>query len=60
MFSWILALLLAIVVWSAAAVYLWWVRRRRDETRAGLAALANLHWRDFSESVRRALHDERG
>ncbi|HEY9255599.1 MAG TPA: restriction endonuclease [Stenotrophomonas sp.] len=60
MFSWILALLLAIVVWSAAAVYLWWVRRRRDESRAGLAALANLHWRDFSESVRRALHDERG
>ncbi len=60
MFSWILALLLATVVWSAAALYLWWVRRRRDETRAGLAALANLHWRDFSEIVRRALHDERG
>lgn len=60
MFSWILALLLAIVVWSAAAVYLWWGQRRRDETRAGLAALANLHWRDFSEIVRRALHDERG
>jgi len=60
MFSWILALLLAVVVWSASTVYLWWVRRRRDETRAGLAALANLHWRDFSEIVRRALHDERG
>ena len=60
MFSWILALLLAVVVWSAATVYLWWVRRRRDETGAGLAALANLHWREFSEIVRRALHDERG
>jgi hypothetical protein len=60
MFSWILALLLAIVVWSAATVYLWWVRRRRDETRAGLAALASLHWREFSEIIRRALHDQRG
>lgn len=60
MFSWILALLLAVVAWSAATVYLWWVRRRRDETRAGLAALASLHWREFSEIIRRALHDERG
>lgn len=51
---------LALVVWSAATVYLWWVRRRRDETRAGLAALANLHWREFSEIIRRALHDQRG
>ncbi len=53
-------MLLAIVVWSAATVYLWWVRRRRDETRAGLAALASLHWREFSEIIRRALHDQRG
>lgn len=60
MFSWILALLLAIVVWSAVTVYLWWVRRRRDETRAGLAALASLHWREFSEIIRRALNDARG
>jgi len=60
MFSWILALLLALAVWTAATVYLWLVRRRRDETRAGLAALANLHWRDFSAIVRRALHDQRG
>ncbi|MDG2526619.1 restriction endonuclease [Stenotrophomonas sp. HITSZ_GD] len=59
MFSWILALLLAVVAWSAATVYLWWVRRRRDETRAGLAALASLHWREFSEIIRRALQDER-
>ena len=59
MFSWILAFALALVVWAAATVYLWWVRRRRDETSAGLAALASLHWRDFSEIVRRALHDER-
>ncbi|HEY0333462.1 MAG TPA: restriction endonuclease [Stenotrophomonas sp.] len=60
MFSWILALFLALVVWTAAALYLWLIRRRKDETRAGLAALAGLHWRDFSEIVRRALHDQRG
>lgn len=60
MFSWILALLLALAAWTAATVYLWLVRRRRDETRAGLAALANLHWREFSGIVRRALHDQRG
>ena len=60
MFSWILALLLALFVWVAATLYLWLVRRRNDETRAGLAALANLHWREFSEIVRRALHDRRG
>ncbi len=53
-------MLLAVVVWSAATVYLWWVRRRRDETRAGLAALASLHWREFSEIIRRALQDGRG
>jgi len=60
MFSWILALVLALVVWIAATLYLWLVRRRNNETRAGLAALAGLHWRDFSEIVRRALHDQRG
>jgi len=60
MFSWILALVLALAAWTAATAYLWLVRRRRDETRAGLAALANLHWRDFSGIVRRALQDQRG
>jgi len=60
MFSWILALLLAFVVWIAATLYLWLVRRRNNETRSGLAALAGLHWREFSEIVRRALHDQRG
>lgn len=60
MFSWFLALFLAFVVWIAATLYLWLVRRRNNETRTGLAALAGLHWRDFSEIVRRALHDQRG
>ena len=60
MFSWILALLLAVVVWSLAAAYFWLVKRRRKETKLGLNALAGMHWRDFSEIVRRALHEQRG
>lgn len=60
MFAWILAFVLAAAVWTIAIVYLWLVRRRDDETRAGLTALAGLHWRDFSEIVRRALDDQRG
>jgi cell division septation protein DedD len=60
MFSWILALLLALVVWSLAAAYFWLVKRRRTETRLGLNALAGMHWRDFSEIVRRALREQRG
>lgn len=59
MFSWILALLLAVVVWSLAAAYFWLVKRRRKETKLGLNALAGMHWRDFSEIVRRALHEQR-
>lgn len=59
MFSWILALLLALVVWTLAAAYFWLVKRRRKETRLGLNALAGMHWRDFSEIVRRALHEQR-
>lgn len=59
MFSWILALLLALVVWSLAAAWFWLVKRRRTETRLGLNALAGMHWRDFSSIVRRALHEQR-
>lgn len=59
MFSWILALLLALVVWSLAAAWFWLVKRRRTETRLGLNALAGMHWRDFSGIVRRALHEQR-
>jgi hypothetical protein len=59
MFAWILAFASAVAVWTIATLYLWLIRRRTDETRAGLTALAGLHWRDFSEIVRRALSDER-
>ncbi len=60
MFSWILALLLALAVWSLTAAYFWLFKRRRKEIRLGLNALAGMHWRDFSAIVRRALHEQRG
>lgn len=60
MFSWILALLLAVLSGGLAIVYLWWFKRRRTEMRLGLQALAGMHWREFSSLVRRALHEQRG
>jgi len=60
MFSWILALLLALVVWSLASAYFWLVKRRRKEVKLGLNALAGMHWRDFSEIVKRAMREQRG
>ncbi len=60
MFSWILALLLALIVWTLCAAWFWLVKRRRKETRLGLNALAGMHWRDFSEIVRRAMREQRG
>ncbi|MGH8052368.1 MAG: restriction endonuclease [Stenotrophomonas sp.] len=59
MFSWILALALALVLWGLAAAYLWLVKRRKTETRHGLAALAGLRWREFSQIVRQAMADQR-
>ncbi|MDQ1093016.1 hypothetical protein QE400_002429 [Xanthomonas sacchari] len=59
MFSWIAAAILAIAAWLAASLYLWLVRRRENETTAGLHALAGLHWRDFSYMVRRAMREQR-
>lgn len=60
MFAWILAFALAAAAWTIAILHVWLVRRRDDETRAGLNALAGLHWREFAEIVRRALGDQRG
>lgn len=59
MFSWIVATVLAVGAWLAATLYLWVVRRRENETSAGLHALAGLHWRDFSYMVRRAMREQR-
>ncbi|MGX9720177.1 restriction endonuclease [Stenotrophomonas acidaminiphila] len=60
MFSWILALLLALFVWGLASAWLWMVRRRKTETQHGLAALAGMRWREFSQIVRRAMGEQRG
>lgn len=60
MFSWILALLLAVTCFVLATGYLWLVKRRRKEMQLGLQALAGMHWRNFSELVKRALHERRG
>jgi len=57
---WILALSLALSVFALAALYLWLVRRRVTEMQLGLQALAGMHWRDFSELVKRALLERRG
>lgn len=59
MFSWILALLLAVVLFTLATLYLWLVMRRRTQMQLGLQALAGMHWRDFSELVKRALREQR-
>lgn len=60
MFSWILALLFALTCFLLAAAYLWLVKRRQKEMSLGLQALAGMHWRDFSELVKRALRERRG
>lgn len=60
MLSWILALLLALIVWFLATAYFWLIKRKRKETQLGLNALAGMHWREFSLIVRRAMHEQRG
>lgn len=60
MFPWILALLLAFACFVSAAALLWLVKRRHKEMSLGLQALAAMHWREFSELVKRALREQRG
>ncbi len=60
MFSWILAFLLALSVWGLASAWLWLVKRRKTEIQHGLAALAGMRWREFSQIVRRAMAEQRG
>lgn len=60
MFPWILALLLALLVWGLTSAWLWMVKRRKTETQHGLAALAGMRWREFSQIVRRAMAEQRG
>lgn len=60
MFSWSIGIALAVVAATLAILYLWLIARRKNETRAGLQALASLRWREFSMTVRQALQEERG
>ncbi|NIJ69040.1 hypothetical protein FHY09_001482 [Xanthomonas sp. 60] len=52
-------MLLAAVLFVVATLYLWLVKRRATERELGLQALAGMHWRDFSELVKRALREQR-
>lgn len=52
---WLIGTLVALLVGLVATAYLWLVRRRLDETQAGLQALAALRWRDFTRLVLSAL-----
>lgn len=49
------ALLIAMLAGGAITAYLWLYRRRRSETQAGIEALANMRWREFSRLVVEAL-----
>jgi hypothetical protein len=53
--AWLFGVAIALLVGSAATAYLWLVRRRDDETAAGLLALAGMRWRDFSRLVLEAM-----
>ncbi len=49
--AWLFGLAITLLVGAAATAYLWLIRRRDDETAAGLLALAGMRWRDFSRLV---------
>jgi len=53
--AWLFGLAITLLVGAAATAYLWLVRRRDDETAAGLLALAGMRWRDFSRLVLEAM-----
>ncbi|WP_313319541.1 restriction endonuclease [Stenotrophomonas sp.] len=59
MFSWILALSLALLLGGVASAYLWLVKRRQTEVQHGLAALAGMRWREFSRIVHQAMAEQR-
>lgn len=59
MFSWILALSLALLLGALASAYLWLIKRRQTEVQHGLAALAGMRWRDFSRIVHQAMAEQR-
>lgn len=60
MLSWLVALLVAVVCFALLSTWLWLPARKRIEREHGLAALADMHWRDFAYIIRRALVEKRG
>ncbi|QGW65426.1 hypothetical protein GOY17_11180 [Lysobacter soli] len=54
-FSLTIALLATVLLGAAATAWLWLVRRRQGETTAGIQALAEMRWREFSRLVVEAL-----
>ncbi|NDK37519.1 hypothetical protein DT603_01490 [Pseudoxanthomonas gei] len=53
--AWLFGIALTLLVGTATTAYLWLIRRRDDETAAGLLALAGMRWRDFSRLVLEAM-----
>lgn len=53
--AWLFGLAITLLVGAVATAYLWLIRRRDDETAAGLLALAGMRWRDFSRLVLEAM-----
>lgn len=49
--AWLFGSVIALLVGLASSAYLWLIRRRDDETAAGLLALAGMRWREFSRLV---------
>jgi restriction system protein len=49
--AWLLALLVMVVVGGAGSAWLWLIKRREDEAEAGVQALADMRWREFSHFV---------
>ncbi len=54
--AWLFGFAITILVGAAATAYLWVIRRRDDETAAGLLALAGMRWKDFSRLALDAMH----
>lgn len=53
--AWLFGSVITLLVGAVTTAYLWLIRRRDDETAAGLLALAGMRWRDFSRLVLEAM-----
>ncbi|MFT3762539.1 MAG: restriction endonuclease [Pseudoxanthomonas sp.] len=56
---WFPGLVLALLIGVVASLYLWLIRRRKEECASGLQALAGMRWRDFSRLALAAM-EQRG